>query len=548
MDEESLGQEEKSARTPQTESLPVQYPQYQTPGQPTVAGQFSAPTQPLPQSNTWNASLSTQPVAPSAQPTDLSAQPAASLRSMYAETDDSGSYAGEYDASAASPATYVASNVAGESIARNSVASESSFTESSFSNDHTGAASIGVASTAEIPFGDDPRGAEPEKAKKKKAKKGPGWGAVIAMSAVAALVGGGIGLSSSQLLQPSTSTFINSGTSGVHVAPVVESKGEAPNWQAVHQAVGNAVVAIDTQLERGTSAGSGVIIDAQGHVLTNNHVIAGATQIYVTLADGRLFKASVAGADAATDLAVITIENPPQDLTVATVGDSAALHVGQSVAAIGNPLGLSSTMTTGIISALNRPVSTQESNEEQNQRFPFARPQQSSQVVTNAIQIDAAVNPGNSGGPVFDSAGRVIGIASSIATLSGGGESGSIGLGFAIPINLAKMIAQQLIDNGVAEHAFLGVTISDGAAQYNGENRLGAEVQSVSAGTPAARAGIKKGDVIISIGGSEVSSATSLTGFVRQYRSGDKVKITLERDGQLLDATVTLATKQDDVS
>ncbi|MCI5826031.1 MAG: trypsin-like peptidase domain-containing protein [Arcanobacterium sp.] len=380
----------------------------------------------------------------------------------------------------------------------------------------------------------------------KKSKGGPGWVAVISMSVAAALIGGVIGMSGSQALQPSASGLVSAPQAGTQVAPVVESKGDAPNWQAVQRAVGNAVVAIDTQMTRGSSAGSGVIVDSQGHVLTNNHVIAGGTNIYVTLADGRLFKAKVAGADAATDLAVLTIDNPPKNLTVATLGDSSNLHVGQDVAAIGNPLGLSSTMTTGIISALNRPVSTRESQGQQGQQLPFGQAQQSPQVVTNAIQIDAAVNPGNSGGPVFDSAGRVIGIASSIASLSGAsGEAGSIGLGFAIPINLAKQISQQLIKNGVAEHAFLGVTISDGAAQYNGENRLGAEVQSVSAGTPAAQAGIQKGDVIIRIAGNDVPNARSLTGFVRQYQSGDKVKLTLERDGKLLDATVVLATRKD---
>lgn len=382
----------------------------------------------------------------------------------------------------------------------------------------------------------------------KKAAKtphGPGWAAAIAMSVIAALVGGGIGIGGNEALRPATSVSSSASTEASKpVAPVVESTGEAPNWQKVQQAVGNTVVAIDTRLEDGSAAGSGVIIDTAGHVLTNDHVISGGTDIYVTLADGRLFKAKVAGTDEATDLAVLTITNPPKDLTAATLGDSAALHVGQDVAAIGNPLGLSSTMTTGIISALNRPVTTQKESEMPN---PFAqRAPGGPEVVTNAIQLDAAVNPGNSGGPVFDSAGRVIGIASSIATMSGGSaRSGSIGLGFAIPIDLAKNVSAQLIKNGVAEHAFLGVTIVDGGAQYDGITRLGAEINSVSAGTPAAKAGLEKGDVIIKIAGNDVSGATSLTGFVRQYASGDVVTLTLERDGKLLDVDVTLATRQD---
>lgn len=372
----------------------------------------------------------------------------------------------------------------------------------------------------------------------------PGWVALIAASAVAAVVGGAIGVGGNQALQPSSYTSASS--SSQELAPVVESTGEAPNWQAVQNAVGDSVVAIDVQLQQGASSGSGVIIDSEGHVLTNDHVISGAQDLYVTLADGRLFQADVVGADEATDLAVIAIQDPPSDIVAAQLGDSSSLHVGQDVAAIGNPLGLSSTMTTGIISALNRPVTTQKENSG-SLDFPFGggNTAQPESVVTNAIQLDAAVNPGNSGGPVFDSAGRVIGIASSIASMSGDSESGSIGLGFAIPINLAKNIAEQLIESGVAEHAFLGVTIKDGVAQYDDVTRLGAEVNSVSDGAPARQAGIRTGDVIISIDGNEVSGATALTGFVRQYRSGDVATVTLERDGELLDARVTLAARQD---
>ena len=393
-----------------------------------------------------------------------------------------------------------------------------------------------------------PQPSSSKKSKKRTNKSKPGWGALIVASALAAVVGAGVGAGGNYFLQPSTpSALSQSQKQGEALAPVVESKGEAPNWQEVQKAVGGSVVAIDAQLAQGASAGSGVIIDDQGHVLTNEHVISGAQDIYITLADARVFKGELTGKDAATDLAVITIQDPPEDLTVATLGDSSSLHVGQDVAAIGNPLGLSSTMTTGIISALNRPVTTQAQSSEE-QMFPFGSGQsaQAEEVVTNAVQLDAAVNPGNSGGPVFDSAGRVIGIASSIASLSGSdSESGSIGLGFAIPINLARDVAQQLIDNGVAEHAFLGVTIKDGAANYDNVTKLGAEVASVSSGTPAAKAGIREGDVIVSIDGNSVSSATSLTGFVRQYKSADVVKISLERNGKLQEVQVTLAARED---
>nr|WP_239539219.1 trypsin-like peptidase domain-containing protein [Arcanobacterium pluranimalium] len=322
-----------------------------------------------------------------------------------------------------------------------------------------------------------------------------------------------------------------------NVKPVVDAKGDTPDWGAVSEAVGPSVVAINADSRRGEAAGSGVIFDKSGHILTNNHVIAGAEKITVTLTDGRVIEAKVAGTDPATDLAVITLASIPQDLTVAALGDSTRVKVGDPVAAIGNPLGLSSTMTTGIVSALNRPVQTSGANEQTGER---------TRVVTNAIQIDAAVNPGNSGGPIFDAQGRVIGIASSIATLSGGsGQAGSIGLGFAIPINLAEDIAKQLVEKGVAEHAFLGVSIADGVAQYKGTSKLGAEVKSVENGTPAAAAKLQVGDVITAMNGHPVTSAASLTGYTRQHRSGEKVTLTFERNGDLQEVDVTLATRQD---
>ncbi|MDP9800562.1 putative serine protease PepD [Arcanobacterium wilhelmae] len=375
-----------------------------------------------------------------------------------------------------------------------------------------------------------------------KKKRTPGWGALIAATVVAALVGGGLGYGAvySQFGKARPAAAIAESASGS--TPVVKQTADnAPDWQAVHQAVSPSVVAITNSSQEGTSAGSGVIIDKEGHIVTNNHVIAGAKELLVSLADGRVFKAKLVGTDPATDLAVILLQDPPKDLAFAQIGDSSKVVVGQPVAAIGNPLGLEATMTTGIVSALDRPVTTQGESAD-----PFSQ-NQASPVVTNAIQIDAAVNPGNSGGPVFDAQGRVVGIASSIASIgqARGQQAGSIGLGFAIPVNLAKNVADQLIKNGVAEHAFLGVTISDGVAQFNGQARIGAQVQSVTPGTPAAKAGIRSGDVITKIDGHNVSGGTSLTGYVRQYKSGDVVTVTFDRDGKLLDVDVTLATRKD---
>ncbi len=317
-------------------------------------------------------------------------------------------------------------------------------------------------------------------------------------------------------------------SSGTTVAPA--SDGSA-DWQAVAETVRPSVVAISARSQAGQGAGSGVIIDAgSGYVLTNNHVVEGAQQLAVTLSDGRMYAAEIVGTDAATDLAVLQLQEAPDDLVEATLGTSGELAVGQDVMAVGNPLGLDSTVTTGIISALDRPVSTADQSSRQ-------------MVVTNAIQIDAAINPGNSGGPLFDSAGHVIGITSSIAT--DGASSGSIGLGFAIPVDLAADIADQLVTDGSAEHAYLGVTLSDETVSSGGVTRTGAAIEQVLEGTPAAQAGLQQGDVIVQIDDDAVGGASSLTGYVRTYDSGDSVALTVVRDGQTETVDVTLAARED---
>lgn len=323
------------------------------------------------------------------------------------------------------------------------------------------------------------------------------------------------------------------GRTSTEEVPVSGSSADDPDWQAVAAAVRASVVAIEVRTQSGGSQGSGVIIDEDGHVVTNNHVVSAAAQggtVTVTLTDGRIFEATVVGTDVATDLAVLRIEDAPDDLQAAALGDSDEVVVGEPVMAVGNPLGLANTVTTGIVSALDRPVSTQED----------AR---SEAAVTNAIQIDAAVNPGNSGGPLFDAQGRVIGITSSIATLSQ--QSGSIGLGFAIPVNLTRNVASQIIENGQAEHAFLGVTMSDGTATADGVTRRGAVVQTVQEGSPAAQAGLQPEDVIVAIGDDPVGGAESLTAFVRSLSSGDDVTLTVVRGGETRELDVTLSTRPD---
>ncbi|HEY0218027.1 MAG TPA: trypsin-like peptidase domain-containing protein, partial [Cellulomonas sp.] len=322
------------------------------------------------------------------------------------------------------------------------------------------------------------------------------------------------------------------GQTSTDTAPVSGSTSDNPDWQKVAAAVQASVVAIQVTTASGEAEGSGVIIDDSGHVLTNNHVVSGAEndEVQVTLTDGRIFTADVVGTDSTTDLAVITLKDAPDDLSPAALGDSSGVTVGDPVMAVGNPLGLANTVTTGIVSALDRPVSTTEDGA-------------SEAVVTNAIQIDAAINPGNSGGPLFDAQGRVVGITSSIATTSS--ESGSIGLGFAIPVNVATMISSQLIADGTAEHAFLGVGLSDGTATADGVTRSGALVKTVSDSSPASAAGITVDDTIVAIDGKAVAGAESLTGYVRAHASGDTVTLTLVRDGASLDVDVTLATREE---
>jgi putative serine protease PepD len=333
------------------------------------------------------------------------------------------------------------------------------------------------------------------------------------------------------------------GATGSQSAPLVTSSSTLPDWVSVAGAVEPSVVSVQVSSGRTSGEGSGIILDTQGRILTNNHVISSATasgSISVVLSDGRAYPATIVGADAATDLAVIKLNSVPSGLKPATLGDSSAVKVGDPVMAVGNPLGLSDTVTTGIVSALNRPVSANDSEGSD----PFGGGTTSEPVVTNAIQTDASINPGNSGGALVDSGGRVIGVTSSIASLSSGsGQSGSIGLGFAIPINEAKQVADELISTGKVQHAYLGVTLSDDSVALDGAQREAAILRSVAAGTPAAKAGLKTGDAVIAINGRPIDSSTSLIGTIRGIKPGTQITLTIVRDGKSQQVTVTLATR-----
>ena len=365
-------------------------------------------------------------------------------------------------------------------------------------------------------------------------KQKSGMTSHVVTAVVAALVSGalclGVGftaITNGWVHVPTSSSLsdVKSNTSGSGSAKA--KSGTAVDWTAVAKEVSDSVVAIDVATSDGEAKGSGVVISDKGYIATNNHVISGAQQIQVTLASGAVYSAKVVGTDTTTDLAVIKLDNPPSDLKVAEFADSDNLAVGEAVMAIGNPLGYDDTATTGIVSALNRPVTVTDDD--------------NNAIVTNAVQIDAAINPGNSGGPTFNAAGQVIGINSSIAsTASAAGTAGASGIGFAIPSNLVKRVTNEIIDNGSVKHVVLGITIKSSSVEADGVTRGCAQVQAVTDGGPASKAGVKAGDSIVAFNGKAVNNNYSLLGYVRASAMGDKVKLTVVRGGNTMDLEVTL--------
>ena len=303
--------------------------------------------------------------------------------------------------------------------------------------------------------------------------------------------------------------------------------------EAVSSKVLPSVVQINVANGTTGGTGSGIILSKDGQILTNNHVVetvANGGSITVLFNDGTTASATVVGRDPLTDIAVIKAEGK-SDLTPATLGKSSGLKVGQDVAAIGSPFGLQGTVTTGIVSALNRPVNA-------------GRPE-SATTSTNvypAIQTDAAINPGNSGGPLVDMNGNVIGIDASIRSTSASStdQSGSIGVGFAIPIDLASNIAGQIISGQTVVHAKLGVGVADAVAS-DAITTEGALVKQVTADSAGANAGLQSSDVVTALNGNPVNGADALVADIRSYSPGDKVTLTVRRNGQSSEVSVTLA-------
>jgi putative serine protease PepD len=363
---------------------------------------------------------------------------------------------------------------------------------------------------------------------------------VFAGSVVAAslLVGGGAGVGGAagysawhdEGSSPSSSSGVAPTASKVVDTPATPAA--AGSVQAVAAKVLPSVVKIDVSGSQGAGSGSGIILSSDGQILTNNHVVElagdGGT-LRVTFNDGSHADAKVLGTDPLTDTALVQAQNV-SGLAPATIGTSGDLAVGQSVVAIGSPLGLEATVTSGIVSALNRPVDVGSVGQGNTTVYP-------------AIQTDAAINPGNSGGALVDLSGNVVGINAAIATAgeSTGGESGNIGVGFAIPMDEVMPIVAQMAKGETPTHARLGVSVPASSSGQDGiASEDGATIQKVNAGSTAEKAGIVDGDVITKIDDHLITDADSLIATIRSYRPGDQVTVTYTHGGETKTAQLTL--------
>ncbi len=381
----------------------------------------------------------------------------------------------------------------------------------------------------------------------------------------AALVGGAAGIGGAAAgasFLPQSQTVVTSGPAAV----TVNNTDSVNQTTAIAAKVVPSVVTISASAGSSGGTGSGVVLTADGYVVTNTHVVtldgqAADAKLSVTTSDGKVFAATIVGTDPTYDLAVIKLTDA-SGLTPIDFGDSSKLNVGDQTVAVGAPLGLSNTVTTGIVSALNRSIQiassaapegdAQEQAPQPGQggspfQFDFGQGQQQSaksSISIAVIQTDAAINPGNSGGALVNGEGKLIGINVAIASAgssSSGGQSGSIGVGFSIPSDIAKRVTDEIIKNGVATHGLLGAMVGDAASQQ-GATTAGAYISEATAGGAAAKAGLKKGDVVTSFNGVPITNATDLTAQVRALAGGSTAKLVYERDGATASTEVTLGT------
>ena len=327
--------------------------------------------------------------------------------------------------------------------------------------------------------------------------------------AAAAAIGGGAGAVATTALHddtPATRTITNTRTVSATTSDTALSAHD------VYQRAKDSVAYITTQ--EGT--GSGFVISADGYLVTNDHVVAGATQIKAKIGDGKTLDATLIGADPSTDLALLKVST--RGLTPLKLGDSSGVEVGDPAYAIGNPFGLDRTLTTGVVSALQREIKSP-----------------NGYSIDDVLQTDAAINPGNSGGPLFNTSGDVIGVNSQIESSgsSSGGQGGNVGIGFAIPSSTVKTVVEQLRETGTVSHAYLGVSTGDASG-------AGAQVGAVTSGSPAAAGGLAPGDIITSFGGKSVDDSSALSSLVDEYKPGDSVEVKVSRNNQEQSLTVKL--------
>jgi len=390
-----------------------------------------------------------------------------------------------------------------------------------------------------------------------------GAGKIVGIMVAAALIGGASGLGFSAAgasLFPQSQTVVTAGPSTV----TVNNTDSVTATTAIAAKVVPSVVTISATSGSSGGTGSGVVLSEDGYIATNTHVVtldgetANAT-LSVTTSDGKVYPAEIVGTDPVYDLAVIKLTGA-SGLTPIEFGDSSKLNVGDQTVAVGAPLGLSNTVTTGIVSALNRSIQIASSaapegqDEDQEQgpgqspfQFDYGQGQQQSSgsgsISISVIQTDASINPGNSGGALVDGDGELIGINVAIATASGSSDSGSgsIGVGFSIPSDIVQRITDELISDGEATHGLLGAMVGDAAAQ-EGATTAGAYISEVSSGGAAAAGGLREGDVVTTFNGVPITDATDLTAQVRALAAGSDATVVYQRDGQTASTDVTLGT------
>ena len=360
-------------------------------------------------------------------------------------------------------------------------------------------------------------------------RRGLGLFATVLVAGITALVVGLVAGLSGYLIGQSVDENAVPAAPVVAAVPLTQSSGDTSprsdqSIAGIVSAVLPSVVSILVEGAEESGSGSGFVLRPDGYILTNNHVVNFSDddkKITVVFSDGTEAKGTIVGTNDSYDLAVIKVKESA--LRPLTLGNSDALAVGDSAIAIGAPLGLDGTVTYGIISALDRPVTAGT---------------QGDVSYINAIQTDAAINPGNSGGPLLDATGRVIGVNSAIATMIGGGEGGSIGLGFAIPVNSAKRIAEEIIATGSASTPVIGVTLDLTFTED------GAKIGEINPGGPSEKGGLVKGDIIVKLGDRVINDSTELVVAIREYAPGDPVVLEFRRGGVTREVTITLGTAE----